>query len=354
MSEEIVRRLRNRRKKDLDFLKESMNNNLLEEADEEVEDKDIDEEEVDNDEEQKSDREEKPMHRSPSMRKKKLDTNKSDNDEEPADDEYVNPEGETDGEEESVGEEDSNEYINPLDNAYAVKHTIGDEVLLAYSNGTNSKLKGEIDGYDKEGFYRIRWSNGLTTNGITDLALSDIISRKHENVCVCGSDEFVNEGKYIVCDNCGRRIRESTDPLTLADKSRPKGKKLIRSEAHTTSTAIKPSIDESIRKAFKSKSVNEDYDEDGYDDDDDEYDEEEYPSNIPPQYYKLYDKLDHQFWTRLPELQEDIEDLGYIVDDINGEYIIIATDEGDEEALQVFLGGTSRTFTLDFSRARVV
>lgn len=343
MSEEIIRRLRDRRsKKDLDFLKESMNNHLLEETDEEV----------DTDEEQNSDREEKPMHRSPIMRKKKLDTNKSDNDEEPSDDDYVNPEGETEGEEESVGEEDSNEYINPLDNAYAVKHTIGDEVLLAYSNGTNSKLKGEIDGYDKEGFYRIRWSNGLTTNGITDLALSDIISRKHENVCVCGSDEFVNEGKYIVCDNCGRRIRESNDPLTLADKSRPKGKKLVRSEAHPTSTAIKPSIDESIRKAFKSKSVNEDYDEDEYDDD--EYDEEEYPSNIPPQYHKLYDKLDHQFWTRLPELQEDIEDLGYIVDDINEEYVIIATDEGDEEALQVFLVGTSRTFTLDFSRARLV
>lgn len=316
MSEEIVRRLRNRSKKDLDFLKESLNNHHLSEAEDDEEEKDTDiqepEEELD-------------------------DTPKDEPEEDaPEDDEYVDPEGEVEDDSESNEDEDSNEYVNPLDNAYAVKHTIGDEVLLAYSNGTNSKLKGEIDGYDKEGFYRVKWSNGLTTNGITDLALSDLITTKHESEkCVCGSTKFVNEGEYLVCDKCGRSIRESNDPLTLADKSRPKGKKLIRSEAHPTSTVLRPPISESIRKAFK-RSMKESNEED-------------------IAFYKLKE-LEGEFWTRLPELKEDIEDLGYTVDEINQEYVVVSTtdDEDKDYGLLVPITGTSRTMTLDLDRARSV
>ncbi len=317
MSEEIVRRLRNRSKKDLDFLKESLNNNHhLSEAENDEEEKDTDIQEPE----------------------EELDDTPKDEPEEDAheEDEYVDPEGEVEDDSESNEDEDSNEYVNPLDNAYAVKHTIGDEVLLAYSNGTNSKLKGEIDGYDKEGFYRVKWSNGLTTNGITDLALSDLITTKHESEkCVCGSTKFVNEGKYLVCDKCGRSIRESNDPLTLADKSRPKGKNLIRSEAHPTSTVLRPPISESIRKAFK-RSMKESNEED-------------------IAFYKLKE-LEGEFWTRLPELKEDIEDLGYTVDEINQEYVVVSTtdDEDKDYGLLVPITGTSRTMTLDLDRARSV
>lgn len=318
MSEEIVRRLRNRSKKDLDFLKESLNNHHLSEAEDDEEEKDIDIQEPEENIEDTPEVEDTPEE------------------EDTTEDEYVDPEGESEEDSENSDDEDSNEYVNPLDNAYAVKHNIGDEVLLAYSNGTKSKLKGEIDGYDKEGFYRVKWSNGMTTNGITDLALSDLITTKHESEkCVCGSTKFVNEDKYLVCDKCGRRIRESTDPLTLADKSRPKGKKLIRSEAHPTSTLLKPPISESIRKAFK-RSMKESNEED-------------------IAFYKLKE-LEGGFWTRLPELKEDIEDLGYTVDEINQEYVVISTtdDEDKDYGLLVPITGTSRTMTLDLDRARSV
>lgn len=315
MSEEIVRRLRNRSKKDLDFLKESLNNHHLSEAEDDEEERNTDIQEPEENIEDTPEVEDEP--------------------EDATEDEYVDPEGESEEDSENSDDDDSNEYVNPLDNAYAVKHTIGDEVLLAYSNGTKSKLKGEIDGYDKEGFYRIRWSNGLTTNGITDLALSDLVSPKNESACVCGGNKFVNEGKYLVCDKCGRRIKESTNPLTLADKSRPKDKKLIRSEAHPISTLLKPNISESIRKAFK-RSMKESNEED-------------------IAFYKLKE-LEGEFWTRLPELKEDIEDLGYTVDEINQEYLVVSTtdDEDKDYGLLVPITGTSRTMTLDLDRARSV
>lgn len=312
MSEEIVRRLRNRSRNEMNFLKESMNNHLNEEDEEEVSNPEVDEEVPD---EGVEDHEE----------------------ETPEDDEYVDPEGETE-EENNEDVEDDNEYINPLDNNYAVKYTIGDEVLVAYANGTNSKLKGEIDGYDKEGFYRIRWSNGLTTNGITDLALSGFNAPKTESNCVCGSSDFVTEGKYVVCDTCGRKIREATDPLRVADKARPKGQRLVRSEAHPISTSIgeNRSVGDKIRKAFKKK-VNEELEDESL-------------------VFSRLNKLSGEFWTRLPELKEDIEDLGYTVDEINQEYVVVSTtdDEDKDYGLLVPITGTSRTMTLDLDRARSV
>ena len=324
--------------------------------------------------------------------------------------------------EDTTSEEEQRYNVNPLDNPYAVRYTIGDEIVVSYSNGTRTKLGGVVDGYDKEGFYRIRWSNGLTTNGITDLALLDTVKHVEESVCICGSKEFITEDSEIICDKCGRGIRESksvneskaynvryqydgdalsdyatnviivaespesalsiakeklpdgrhfeidgeynsveefkskypksnydiidesTDTLTLADKSRPKGKRLIRSEAHPISTATasadivesegssKLSIEDSIRKAFsKKKTINESG----------EYDLE-----------KLRNKLEGEFWTRLPELVEDIEDLGYEVLDSNNEYVIVSWE--DDKELQIYIGGTSRTMTLDFDRSRIL
>lgn len=344
MSDEIVRRLNSKRKSNVDLLKESMSKYRLSEAEDDEEDEEVKDDSTapeqgkisrseDSDDSIVDDEDDVIARASEDL-----------SDKESEDDEYVDPEGDT---EEDLGdspETNTDEYTNPLDNNYAVKHTIGDEVLLAYSNGTKSKLKGEIDGYDKEGFYRIRWSNGLTTNGITDLALADLVSPKTESTCVCGSSKFVNEGKNIVCDRCGRRIREAVDPLTLADKSRPKGKKLIRSEAHPVSTVMKPSISEAIKKALKgTSSLDEDHDED-YDED---YDED---------VFAKLKTLDGEFWTRLPELKEDIEDLGYTVDEINNEYVVVSIEdeEGEDYGLLIPIGGTSRTMTLDISRAREV
>lgn len=271
--------------------------------------------------------------------------------------EFVDPDGDTEKEnQEDVKskEEDSTEYVNPLDNPYAVKHTIGDEVILAYANGTNSKLKGQIDGYDKEGFYRIMWSNGLTTNGITDLALADLVKATHESKCVCGHTHFVNEGKYVVCDNCGRRIRESEDVLKPDDKS--KKRNIIRAEQHPMTTATRPNISETIKNAFKKSPVRERWEFIDNEDEDDEEEVDDTPK-IPDIFYKLYNKLNNQFWTRLPELVQDIEELGYEVLDSNLEYLVIIPDPDKwkdyDKEYYIPLAGTSRTLTLDFDRAEL-
>ena len=316
MSDEIVRRLRNRSKKDINYLKESMSKFKINEADDDEED--IPDEDL------------PPM-----------------DDEEVAHEEEENEENKDEESEESSAEDDSkidHKNPNPLDNIYAVNHKIGDEVTIAYTSGTNSELKGYIEGYDKDGFYRVKWEDGRITNGITDIAISDIIG---DNKCVCGSTDFIQEGTTIICDVCGRRIRENEDPLTKLDKSRPKGKRMIRSEAHPMSTSVKPSISETIRDIFKkSNTLNE---EEDYED---EEDEEEEDSDA---FALLKSKLDREFWTRLPELKEDIEDLGYIVEDINAEYVVVASSDDDiEYSLYIPIGGTSRTMTLDFDRSREV
>lgn len=225
--EEIVRRLRNRDSKSLRSLKESMPIEGIREADEdeeEFEDPDLEAEEAElsdeelpdeGDQELGSDAGNPSISSSPSGDDEEIET-PDDVSEEPPEEEHT----------------------NPLDNTYAEKYQLGQEVVLAYANGMKSKLTGVIDGYDKEGFYRVKWYNGKTTNGITDIALADLVDTMQESKCVCGSTKFINEGKHIVCDECGRYIRENKDPLALADKSRPEGKRMIRSEAHPMSTAI--------------------------------------------------------------------------------------------------------------------
>lgn len=316
--EEIVRRLRSRDQKSLRSLKESLPIKGIREEDEIPGDEE--EDTLEDDIPEEDTQEEMP------------DT--PDGEEEES--EVENP----DTVEDSPGEDPENEFVNPLDNTYAVRYKLGQEVALVYSNGTKSKLAGIIDGYDKEGFYRIKWSNGKTTSGITDIALADLVDDTNESKCVCGSDHFVNEGKLIVCDVCGRRIgdaiTETEDPLQKADKSRPSGKKLVRSEAHPVST----SIQDSIRNAFKKKAIveaEEDYEDDEEDD----------------AFERLRSNLEGEFWTRLSELVDDIEELGYTVEDSNEEYVVVSSyDEDDDTQIQIPLGGTSRTMTLDFSRAR--
>lgn len=384
MSDEIVRLLRgSNSSKRLKSLKESMPVQGLKEADEEEEDiippaeDDIPEDDVASEEETTSAEE---------------DTDDS---------EETDPEAG-----EVVPAEEENP--NPLDNPYAVNYTIGDTVSLSFADGTKTKVSGTIEGYDKEGFYRVKWDSGKTTNGITDLALADLVVDMEEK-CVCGSEEFVTEGKNLVCDKCGRIIKESiiaesklydiryqydgdelsdyaanimvvadspdtalqlakenepegrhfsidttydsveeykkkypesnkkivqegNDHLTTADAARPKGKRLIRSEAHPMSTTIQ----DSIRNAFSKKKLREESEE----------------SNI----FGNLEKIKGEFWTRLPELIADVEELGYDVLDANSEYIVIGKedDEGEDHQMQIPIGGTSRTMTLDLDRAEML
>lgn len=106
----------------------------------------------------------------------------------------------------------------------------------------------------------------------------------------------------------------------------------------------------------ESKSINEDDEDDDYYDEDDEDDENNnYPKNLPEQFYSLYDKLNGDFWTRKDELKQDIEEINdpeYSVEELNDEYVIVTDPEDDMHALQIFNGGTERTYVLDFDRIR--
>ena len=55
----------------------------------------------------------------------------------------------------------------------------------------------------------------------------------------------------------------------------------------------------------------------------------------------LYDLENGKWWTHLNELLEEIEEIGFTVDEANREYIVVSTD--DDEAFQLLLGGTERT-----------
>lgn len=228
-------------------------------------------------------------------------------------------------------------YDNPLDNPYAVKFTLGDDILLSHTGATIEPRKGVVDGYDTEGFYRVKWSDGSTTNGLTDIALAELVEvPQRESKCPCGCKEFVEENHNLLCDRCGR-ILESSDPLMLADKSRPKGKRMIRSEAHPISTAVKPSIAENIRKALRGEKLIEE---------DDLENEEKAFSRLK--------KLDGEFWTRQQELTADIEELGYQIEEINTEYVVVSSDEDEDNVYKIPIVGTSRTMNLDLDKAYMI
>lgn len=119
-----------------------------------------------------------------------------------------------------------------------------------------------------------------------------------------------------------------------------------------------------IKEAHKSSEDEEDddYYNESYEDEDDYYDEDDendennnYPKNLPEQFYSLYDKLNGEFWTRKDELEQDIEEINnpkYSVEELNDEYVIVTDPEDSMHALQIFNGGTERTYALDFDRIR--
>nr|DAE27138.1 MAG TPA: hypothetical protein [virus sp. ctnRj46] len=110
------------------------------------------------------------------------------------------------------------------------------------------------------------------------------------------------------------------------------------------------------QKSPEDEEEDDDYYNESYDDEDDENDENNnYPKNLPEQFYSLYDKLYGEFWTRKDELEQDIEEINnpkYSVEELNDEYVIVTDPEDDMHALQIFNGGTERTYVLDFDHIR--
>lgn len=107
-----------------------------------------------------------------------------------------------------------------------------------------------------------------------------------------------------------------------------------------------------IKESHKSPEEDDNYYNESYDEDDEN---NNYPKNLPEQFYSLYDKLNGDFWTRKDELKQDIEeinDLEYSVEELNDEYVIVTDPEDDMHALQIFNGGTERTYVLDFDHIR--
>ena len=62
----------------------------------------------------------------------------------------------------------------------------------------------------------------------------------------------------------------------------------------------------------------------------------------------LMENLGGQFWTRLEELKEEIEEYGYRVLEINDEYVVVENDTDDEEEETVlYLGHANTTIWIE-------
>ena len=62
----------------------------------------------------------------------------------------------------------------------------------------------------------------------------------------------------------------------------------------------------------------------------------------------LMENLGGQFWTRLEELKEEIEEYGYRVLEINDEYVVVENDtDDDEEEVVLYLGHANTTIWIE-------
>jgi len=132
---------------------------------------------------------------------------------------------------------------NPLDNVYAVNYTIGDPVVLVYTDNRKSKLTAVIDGYDKQGFYILKWGNNKRTPGVTDTMISSIVQNQESTMeCICGSKNIIKENNNLVCDDCGRLIDD-------------KRKSPMKSVLGPVNTGNKPNIPLSEETEDSSKTI---------------------------------------------------------------------------------------------------
>lgn len=66
---------------------------------------------------------------------------------------------------------------------------------------------------------------------------------------------------------------------------------------------------------------------------------------------RFLEKLGHDFWTRLEEMVEDIEEYGYEVLEANDEYIVVDNDADDEdEEIILYLGHANTTIWIERAR----
>lgn len=62
----------------------------------------------------------------------------------------------------------------------------------------------------------------------------------------------------------------------------------------------------------------------------------------------LEEAVGREFWTQLNEMVEDIEDLGYEVEEANDEYIaVVAEDDDDEQTFILYLGHANTTIWVE-------
>ena len=58
--------------------------------------------------------------------------------------------------------------------------------------------------------------------------------------------------------------------------------------------------------------------------------------------------LKDRWFRNLAELKEEIQEIGYDIDECNREYIVVsAEDDDEEETFELRLGGTERTITIE-------
>ena len=61
--------------------------------------------------------------------------------------------------------------------------------------------------------------------------------------------------------------------------------------------------------------------------------------------------MGHEFWTRLEEMVEDIEEYGYRVLEANDEYVVVENDTADDEdEVILYLGHANSTIWIDRAR----
>lgn len=59
---------------------------------------------------------------------------------------------------------------------------------------------------------------------------------------------------------------------------------------------------------------------------------------------KIMMDVEGKFWTRRDELVEELEELDYIVVEINSEYVVVSDAQSEDDAEYIlYFGGTERT-----------
>lgn len=59
----------------------------------------------------------------------------------------------------------------------------------------------------------------------------------------------------------------------------------------------------------------------------------------------MIERVNGMFWTREDEMIEDLEDIGFVVDDVCGEYVVVVDDE--ENTFILYLGHANSTMWVE-------